>query len=149
TFHLVRADLREADALAQWLLASASESKDGSHLAFANYATGDTAFWSGRLESASEHLARGIAACKPGQRLSQVFVDDPAVYLRGYAAWVQQYQGYPDQARVTASDGLAVARQRSHPRTLALAAWFTGHLHLFRREPEAALEHSMTLTALT
>src|SRR5260370_40912649 len=34
TFHLVRAELREAEALAQQLLASACESKDGPHLAF-------------------------------------------------------------------------------------------------------------------
>ena len=82
TFHLVRAELLEADALVQQLLASARESKDDSHLAFANFAAGNTAFWCGRLETAAERLAQSIAACKPGQRSYQVFVDDPAVYSR-------------------------------------------------------------------
>ena len=66
-FHLLRAELREADALAQQLLASARESKDDSHLAYANFAAGDTAFWCGQFDSASERLALAIAACKPGE----------------------------------------------------------------------------------
>ena len=148
TFHLVRAEHREADALVQQLLASAGESKDDSHLAFANFAAGNTAFWCGQLETAAERLARSIAACKPGQRLYQVFVDDPAVYSRAYAAWTQHHQGRPDQALATVRDCMQVARMQSHPRTLAMATQFAGHLHLFRREPDAVVEHCRTLTSL-
>ena len=148
TFHLVRAELREADALVQQLLASADESKDDSHLAFANFAAGNTAFWCGRLETASERLARSIAACKPEQRSYQVFVDDPAVYSRAYAAWTQHCQGRPDQALATIRDCLQVARTQSHPRTIAMATQFAGHLHLLRREPDTVVEHCRTLTSL-
>jgi hypothetical protein len=42
-FRLLRAELRDADALAQQLLASVSESEDDSRLAYANFAAGDTA----------------------------------------------------------------------------------------------------------
>jgi predicted ATPase len=148
TFHLVRAEHREADALVQQLLASARESKDDSHLAFANFAAGTTAFWCGQLETAAERLARSMAACKPGQRLYQVFVDDPAVYSRAYAAWTQHYRGYPDEALATVRDCMQVARMQSHPRTLARATQFAGHLHLFRREPDAVVEHCRTLKSL-
>ena len=148
TFHLVRAEHREAGALVQQLLASTLESKDNSHLAFANFAAGNTAFWSGRLETAAEHLARSIAACKPGQRSYQVFVDDPAVYSRAYLAWTQHFRGHSDQALVTIRDCMQVARMQSHPRTLAMATQFAGHLHLFRREPGAVVEHSRMLTSL-
>jgi class 3 adenylate cyclase/predicted ATPase len=148
TFHLVRAELREADALVQQLLSSARESKDDSHLAFANFAAGNTAFWCGRLETAAVCLAQSIAACKPEQRSYQVFVDDPAVYSRAYAAWTQHCQGRPDQALVTVKDCIQVARTQSHPRTLAMATQFAGHLHLFRREPDAVVEHCRTLTSL-
>ncbi len=148
TFHLVRAELREADALVQQLLASARESKDDSHLAFANFAAGNTAFWCGRLETAAERLAQSIAACKPGQRSYQVFVDDPAVYSRAYAAWTQHCQGRPDQALATVRECVQVARMQSHPRTLAMATQFAGHLHLFRREPDVVVEHCRTLTSL-
>jgi predicted ATPase len=148
TFHLVRAELREADALVQQLLASARESKDDSHLAFANFAAGNTAFWCGRLEIAAERLAQSIAVCKPGQRSYQVFVDDPAVYSRAYAAWTQHCQGRPDQALATVRDCMQVARMQSHPRTLAMATQFAGHLHLFRREPDVVVEHCRTLTSL-
>jgi class 3 adenylate cyclase/predicted ATPase len=148
TFHLVRAELQEADALARQLLASARESKDNSHLTFANYAAGATAFWRGDLEDASKHLAQSIAACKPEQRLHNIFVDDPAVYSRAYAAWVQHYRGYPDQAAATASDCVAIARSQSHPRTLTLATRYAGSLHIFRREPDAAIEHCRTVASL-
>jgi predicted ATPase len=148
TFHLVRAEHREADALAQQLLASARESRDDSHLAFANFAAGNTAFWRGQLETAAERLARSIAACKPGQSLNQVFVDDPAVYSRAYAAWTQHYQGRPDHALATVRDCIQVARMQSHPRTLAMATQFAGHLHLLRREPDVVVEHCRTLTSL-
>ena len=148
TFHLVRAELREADALVQQLLASAHESQDDSHLAFANFAAGNTAFWCGRLETAAERLAQSIAACKPEQRSYQVFVDDPAVYSRAYAAWTQHCQGRPDQALATIRDCLQVARSQSHPRTIAMATQFAGHLHLLRREPDTVVEHCRTLTSL-
>jgi predicted ATPase len=147
-FHLVRAELREADALAQQLLASAHESKDDSRLALAHLAAGGTAFWCGHLEDASEHLTQSIAACEPGKRLSQVFVHDPAVYSRAYLAWSQHYRGYPDHALTTARDCVRVAHVLSRPRTLALATQFAGHLHLLRREPDAVVEHSRTLTSL-
>ena len=101
-FHLVRAELQEAEALAQQLLSSARESKDDSQLVFANFAVGDTAFWRGQLEASSEHLARAIAECRPGHRWTRVFVDDPAVYSRAYAAWTQHYRGRPDEALATA-----------------------------------------------
>jgi class 3 adenylate cyclase/predicted ATPase len=148
TFHLVRAEHREADALVQQLLASARESKDDSHLAFANFAAGNTAFWCGQLENAAERLALAIAACKPGKRQFQVFVDDPAVYSRAYAAWTQHCLGRPDQALATVRDCMKVARLHSHPRTLAMATQFAGHLHLFRREPDAVVEHCRTLASL-
>jgi predicted ATPase len=148
TFHLVRAELREADALAQQLLASAHESKDDSRLALAHLAAGATAFWRGHLEDASEHLTQSIAACKPGKRLSQAFVHDPAVYSRAYAAWSQHYRGYPDHALTTVRDCVRVAHVLSRPRTVALATQFAGHLHLLRREPDAVVEHCRTLTSL-
>src|SRR5260370_29624083 len=36
----------------------------------------------------------------------------------------------------------------SHPRTLARATQFAGHLHLLRREPDAVVEHCRTLKSL-
>ena len=144
----MRAEHREADALVQQLLASARESKDDSHLAFANFAAGNHCILVWATQTAAERLARSIAACKPGQRLYQVFVHDPAVYARAYAAWAQHYRGYPDEALATVRDCMQVARMQSHPRTLARATQFAGHLHLFRREPDAVVEHCRTLKSL-
>ena len=147
-FHLLRAELREADALAQQLLASALESKDDSRLAYANFAAGDTAFWCGQFDTASERLALAIAACKPGKRPSRVFVDDPAMISRAYAAWTQYYRGHPDQALTTVKDCIRVAHMLSHPRALAMATIYAGQLHLLRREPDAALDCFRTSTSL-
>ena len=147
-FHLLRAELREADALAQKLLESVRESKDDSRLAYANFAAGDTAFWCGHLDTASERLALAIAACKPGKRPSRVFVDDPAMISRAYAAWTQHYQGHPDQALTTGRDCIRVAHMLSHPRALAMATIYMGQLYLLRREPDAAVECCRTSTSL-
>ena len=148
TFHLVRAEHREADALVQQLLALADKSGDDPHLAFANFAAGNTAFWRGHFEDAYQRLARSIAACDPGQRLYQVFVDDPVVYARAYAAWTQYHRGYPDQALAVVKDCMQLAARMQSPRTLAMATQFAGHLHLFRREPDAVVEHSRALRSL-
>jgi DNA-binding winged helix-turn-helix (wHTH) protein/predicted ATPase len=148
TFHLVRAEHRQAEALAKQLLASAGESKDDSHSAFAHFAAGNTAFWRGQLDTAAECLSRSIAACKPGHHFHQVFVDDPTVYSRAYAAWTQHYLGFPDQAFAAINDCLRMACGQTHPRTLAMATQFAGHLHVFRREPDSILEHCHTLEAL-
>ena len=43
--------------LAQQLLVSARESKDENHHAIGNIAAGDTAFWCGQFETASERMA--------------------------------------------------------------------------------------------
>jgi hypothetical protein len=118
TFHLVRAEHREAQALVHQLLGSARESKDDSHSAFAHFAAGNTAFWRGELESAAESLSRSIAACETGHHFHQVFVDDPTVYSRAYAAWTKHYQGLPDQALAALGDCLRIARTQAHPRTL-------------------------------
>jgi class 3 adenylate cyclase/predicted ATPase len=147
-FHLLRAELREADALAQQLLAAARESKDDSRLAYANFAAGDTAFWCGQFDTASERLALAIAACTPGKRPSRVFVDDPAMISRAYAAWTQHYRGHPDQALTTGKDCIRVAHMLSHPRALAMATIYAGQLHLLRREPDAAVERFRTSTSL-
>ena len=147
-FHLLRAELREANALAEQLLASTRESKDDSRIAYANFAAGDTAFWCGQLDTAAERLALAVAACKPGKRPSRVFVDDPAMISRAYAAWTQQYRGYPDQALTTVRDCIRVAHTLSHPRALAMATIYAGQLYLLRREPDAAVECCRTSTSL-
>jgi class 3 adenylate cyclase/tetratricopeptide (TPR) repeat protein len=147
-FHLLRAELREANALAEQLLASTRESKDDSRIAYANFAAGDTAFWCGQLDTAAERLALAVAACKPGKRPSRVFVDDPAMISRAYAAWTQHYRGYPDQALTTVRDCIRVAHTLSHPRALAMATIYAGQLYLLRREPDAAVECCRTSTSL-
>ncbi|PWT82119.1 MAG: hypothetical protein C5B58_08780 [Acidobacteria bacterium] len=148
TFHLVRAEHREAEVLAQQLLGSAGESKDDSHSAFAHFAAGNSAFWRGELENAAESLSRSIAACETGHHFPQVFVDDPTVYSRAYTAWIRHYQGLPVQALAALDDCLRIARTQAHPRTLAMATQFAGHLYVFRREPDSILEHSRTLESL-
>ncbi len=147
-FRLLRAELRDADTLAQQLLASVRDSKDDSHVAYANFAAGDTAFWCGELKTASECLALAIDACKPETRPSPVFVDDPAMISRAYTAWTQHYRGYPDQALMTSLDCIRVAQSLSHPRAMAMATIYSGQLHLLRREPDAAIERCRAATSL-
>jgi tetratricopeptide (TPR) repeat protein len=62
------------------------------------------------------------------------------VFCHAYIGHCDWHLGYPDRALKSAKDALSVARQVSHPFSMALALAYLAMLHQFRREPEAALE---------
>jgi len=54
-----------------------------------------------------------------------------------HAAWALWFLGYPDKALQRAQDGLTLARELSHPYTLAHALYFSAVLHMQRGEGPA------------
>ena len=75
-----------------------------------------------------------------GRYHSEVYGINMGVFCHAYIGHCDWHLGYPDCALNSAEDALSVARQVSHPFSIALALAYLAMLHQFRREPEAALK---------
>jgi class 3 adenylate cyclase/predicted ATPase len=73
---------------------------------------------------------------------------DPSVCACNVAAQADWLLGYPAQALVSSSEGLALAERLAHPLSLELALFYRSGLHLYRGEPEPALRHLEALETL-
>ena len=149
-FYHVRGDLRTARELAEQLLTLAQQQDDLALLLQGHRALGDTLFWLCELVPARAHLEQGIALYHPQQHRTHAFLygQDPGIGCRVYAALALWVLGYPDQALQRGQEGLSLARELSHPFSLAFALTRTAWLHGFRREWQAAQEQAEALIAL-
>jgi hypothetical protein len=82
-----------------------------------------------------------------GRHHSEVYGINMGVFCHAYIGHCDWHLGYPDRALKSAEDALMVARQASHPFSIALALAYLAMLHQFRREPEAALKGRRRRTA--
>ena len=74
---------------------------------------------------------------------------DPGVCSLVQAATALWYLGYPEQALQRSQEGLTLARELSHPRSLFLALRFASRLHLLRGEGAVAHQQAETTIALS
>ena len=65
------------------------------------------------------------------------------VFCRAYISHCDWHLGHPVRSLKIAEEGLALAREISHPFSIALALNYLAMLHQFRREPDAALKMAM------
>jgi predicted ATPase len=66
---------------------------------------------------------------------------DPGVYARAVEGWVLWLLGYPEQALQRSRDALTLAREQSHPFTLAITLVTAAVLQQMRRDEGATLDH--------
>jgi predicted ATPase len=144
TFHFFRGELHRAYDLAEQCLPLAQRVHDPARLLQAHLALGSTLFHLGELTSAREHLEQGMAFYDPQQYRSRAFraLQDPGVACLSYVAWILWHLGYPEQALQRSTEMLTLARERSHPFSLANALDFAARLHQYRREWQAAQERA-------
>jgi predicted ATPase len=135
-FYEVRGSIQTARELAEQLMAMAQRQQDPALLLHAHRAMGQTVFWQGELARARAYLEQGIALYDPQQHRSLAFdySQDPGVGLQMFAAHVLWYLGYPDQALEHMQEALTLARELSHPFSLASALDHAAWLHQYRRE---------------
>lgn len=127
--------------LAQRLLRMAHQSGDPTHVAQSHFAVADTLYWQGEFHAAREHLEHAMAAYLPAHHKRHVadFGEDAGVTSAAYLSWVLWFFGFPDQARETSRQAVALARQLGHPYSLAYALTFAAILHCRLRQPATAL----------
>jgi class 3 adenylate cyclase/predicted ATPase len=147
--YLVRSRLQAARELGETLLRLAEQAPSLS--AAAHYALGLTALFSGVSADSCRHFEVGIQRYAPNLRRAPVFQIglDPGVGCRICAGWALWVRGYPDQSAARLHDGMIMARELSHPFTMAFAHGWAAMCFQMRRDVTAALEHAGACLALS
>ena len=116
----------------------------------AHRALGVPLFWLGEVTAALEQLEQGAAAYDADRHRSHAsaYGIDPGVVCLSYAALALWQLGRPRQALDRSHEALSLARDLSHPQSLALALVWAAWLRQLRREPQPAREHAEAAMAL-
>ncbi len=136
-FHLGRAELSTAREMAEQMLALGQKNRDPAILGPAHHGLGQVFFASGEFAPARDHLEQAFALftrqllSSPGAISS---VQDGRVISLGGLALSLWHLGYPDQAYQKVQEALTLARELSHPFTLAYALFFVAAVHGYRGE---------------
>jgi hypothetical protein len=111
-------------------------------------------FWSGNPQLTHEYCEQALKVpYDPLQHRSLAFASgfDPLMSCRGQGAWALWYLGYPDQAVRRSQEMLSLARELTHPYTLAWALNAASWTHWYRREAQVACmlaEETITLSSV-
>jgi class 3 adenylate cyclase/tetratricopeptide (TPR) repeat protein len=139
--HHVRGDLRQSMREFPEALDLARRIGEPALLVQAYHFAGVSTFHLGAFQTARDWLQRSLEAGDSRDRYhSEVYGINMGVFCHAYIAHCDWHLGYPDCALNSAEDALSVARQVSHPFSIALALAYLAMLHQFRREPEEALK---------
>jgi class 3 adenylate cyclase/predicted ATPase len=151
SMYYVRDALRTAYELAEQLLQRARSAHDPALLMYAHIALGDAAFQMGKFLLARDHVEKATGIYDPNRHGTPTFRFgvDAGVNGLSFAALTLWTLGYADQALKRGNEALALARQLTHPDSLASATNFFWHLRQRRREVRAAQDTAETLIALS
>jgi DNA-binding NtrC family response regulator/predicted ATPase len=149
-FHALRVKLRAAEELVEQRRRLAERLPHPAFLPQAHIARGHVLLALGDVTGARAALDRGMALYNPRQHHTLAFGTGLDPSGRDHAAIVLWLLGYPEQALASLRQAVGLARERSHPFSLAVAHNFAAMLHQLRREPALArepAEAAMTLSA--
>jgi class 3 adenylate cyclase/tetratricopeptide (TPR) repeat protein len=135
-----RGELEIALELGRRMLRLAETQRDPTLLLWAHYSLGFTFASQSIPKSARDHLERSITLYDPRRGGSYGYVQDPGPTAIAMLAHVIYQLGYPDQALESIREALALARDLSHPFTLAWVLGNSGQLYWRRGEKMAARE---------
>jgi class 3 adenylate cyclase len=135
---------RDARAFSVELLQLAGRGEnDGFHLQ-AHHSAWTTGFFRGELVEARAHITEGSRLYDPKRHQSHRFIyggHDPGACASYTAAQLDWFLGFPDKAAAAAREAVALADRIAHPLTREIGLEYAAHVHLHRREPEAALAY--------
>jgi class 3 adenylate cyclase/predicted ATPase len=149
--HDSRGELNVGRELGEQLLKLAQRSQDPALLLEAHHELWANLSSLGELTSARTHLEQGFALYDLPKHKHHAFLyggHDPGVCCGHHAATVTWLLGYPDQALQRSRDSLALARELSHPYSMAHALFWAAWLHQHRGESQvvqARIEEGMKL----
>jgi TOMM system kinase/cyclase fusion protein len=149
-YYVVRAELQTARELGAQLLSLARRAEDPVLLVEAYYSLGVTCFWLGEFAPAREYLEQGIVHYDPQRHRAHLalFGQDGGAVCLCRVALVLWYLGYPDQALARSHEARSLARELSHPFSLAYVLLWTALLYNHRQEVQETQELADAVTAL-
>ncbi len=149
-FYTVAGELRTGCEIGEQLLRLAESTGDPGLTLEAHYGLGSALFYLGELDSAGAHFEKSIALYDSGQqrRFLSGIVMEAGVASRCMEAWVLWPLGYPDRALEKSREALSLAREVSHPFSLAYALTFTSAVHTWRGEGQSGQELADAAIAL-
>jgi class 3 adenylate cyclase/predicted ATPase len=150
-FYLVREDLQKTQELGEQLLTLAQRVQNSAFLLASHGILGNQQYCLGKFITAREHLEQGVTLYDSQQHRALAFLsgNDQGVVCLSLAAWVLWMLGFPDQALEKGRDAVSLARELSHPFSLAFSLTFAAYLHLFSREALRSQEQAEAVIALS
>jgi class 3 adenylate cyclase/predicted ATPase len=151
-FYFIGGELQTARELGEQLLRIAQNVQDPALLVEGHHALWPALFFLGEFALTRAHLEQGIALYDSQQHGSRAFFyggHDPGVCCQDFWALILYFLGYPDQALKKVHEALTLARELSHPLSLAVTLYYAARLHQARRERQEAQEQAETLIALS
>jgi class 3 adenylate cyclase/tetratricopeptide (TPR) repeat protein len=137
----VRGNLRRATSLVEETVALAKRIGDPELLVEADFFAGMANFHVGHFQFALDGLERIMAAGEHGGCYHfEVYGINMSVLALAYISHCDWHLGYPVRSLKFAEEAVALAREISHPLSIAQALDYLAMLHQFRREPDAALK---------
>lgn len=142
TVHVVRADHRIADELADQLLRLAQQSGDPAMLTRANAVRGFSHDYMGNHLAARERYEEALRLYDPKSERAIInyFGSDSRVITLSRLNWTLLALGYPDQARKVLEMTLEACREIAHPFTACNALLSLPQVCVELGEPQRALE---------
>jgi predicted ATPase len=151
SFHLVRAELRQARELGEQLLALSETIEDDAGFSLeANLAQGNTLLLLGELIPALESLERAFALYDPRKHRVHAFLYglDPGAFCLARIAWSSALLGHQDRASKKISEALALAHQQSHAYSMAVTMLNACEIHSLRGDGPASQQYADASVAL-
>jgi len=125
SIHFNREELRLALEVAEQMMGLATRHKVQHEILWANFTVGVVRQEMGDFTLARAHFTQVLELYEPGHKYG--WVHDPGVTTRSYLAYAVSMLGYPDQGLILSQEAVVLARDLSHPYTLAMVL---GHLGL-------------------
>jgi predicted ATPase len=150
TWNFLRASLREAEALAQYLLSSAGRVVHPAYEVLAHEALGFTLFAQGNFAASHAELERGIALCEDSKATEylDLSAQDPRVHIRSYDAMALWFAGFPDQALRLCAEARRYADATRYPFSEAMAQTISLRVHQLRGETSLVASQANAAIAL-
>ena len=136
TWNFLRATLREAQALAEYLLNTAKNVDDTVCKVLAHEALGFTLFAQGKFDAAHTELERSISLCDDSKAAAylEMSAQDPRVHVRSYDGLALCLLGYPDGALRLCAEARRYADVSQHPFSEAMSQTIGLRVHQLRGE---------------
>jgi len=150
-FYIVKSEFASAKELGQDLLEIAEREENEDFILEVQPVLGHNCFWTGDFEKAREHFQKGVDIYDMKRHSSHgaTYMQDPCVVCLSYLSWIHWIMGDLDASLELSQRAVNTAVAIDQPYSVGYALSFAGVFHIFRREPERALERSEEDLALS